>query len=497
MEGSSREESSSEVLAATRRLHNEVIPKFARHLDRQKVSHFAFVEELHRAGINVRHIGTVLSHTRSPSSRSVVLTEMILRVMKYIIRKVGGCYHRASSFPVQSSLYSSNVLLCLFFLLKAFRDSVEFSTYPSKDALHEILVEYFNLLFLRNDQSAEFWNAPERTLRSQMHHQFQFVYGRAVVPKITPTSDIPSSSVSSSSSTSSSTHALDRFGVKQSAADADIRDEVDIKALFEKLQLALGFKITERARRSFEQGNGEYEFLVEDVERIQPVVKHSHLVDLATGVSLYFKAKARENWDYQSDVLLSLAVQSLVSALRSAPFDQAASFYLAQCYYQQMKRTNNDEEKLRSLLVDVLEKFSLAQKYGWHPYLCYRCMFKSNYLAAQRTQNDEYFQSAGALLCEMLDHSGDKKPEGLTFLKNLVEKAVAKQRTTLLDALHLALYCEPFKAMLQERFHSFILEGCAHIPLEKMKRVLQGKFEIMWLSFTQVRKTPAPRASLL
>jgi hypothetical protein len=77
------------LVDATRFLHEECIPRVAAQLEsadpEQKVS-LIFV--LHFHGVNVRHMGRVLSHVTHPYWRQVLMLEMIARVLKNDIRRI-------------------------------------------------------------------------------------------------------------------------------------------------------------------------------------------------------------------------------------------------------------------------------------------------------------------------------------------------------------------------------------------------------------------------
>jgi hypothetical protein len=76
-----------DVKAATRYLHTQVIPTFAKHLEERsdeilRLGPAKFVQFLHATGINCRHIGEVRSHTQNAAMRRLLATEMVSRVVK-------------------------------------------------------------------------------------------------------------------------------------------------------------------------------------------------------------------------------------------------------------------------------------------------------------------------------------------------------------------------------------------------------------------------------
>jgi Translation initiation factor eIF3 subunit 135 len=134
-----RREHSSEVYAATRHLFNEVIPSFARDLNKQEirpVDHIELVSLLHKRGINMRHLGIVRSGVNPPHLRSFLLSEMCMRVCKNVFRE----HMRAQSDVLANA-----------------------------SELHVRAVDFFNLVFGDGEESQRFW---KRTLKLYLHIQF-------------------------------------------------------------------------------------------------------------------------------------------------------------------------------------------------------------------------------------------------------------------------------------------------------------------------------------
>ena len=75
------------VLLATKKLLNKIIPEFAKRFDEQyETIENKLITEIHRIGINVRHLGQIRNHCKSPSCRDVLKIEMIVRVVKNQLR---------------------------------------------------------------------------------------------------------------------------------------------------------------------------------------------------------------------------------------------------------------------------------------------------------------------------------------------------------------------------------------------------------------------------
>lgn len=76
-----------DVKAATRFLHGQVIPAFARRMDERadeviRLGPAKFTQFLHAAGINCRHLGEVRAHCQHAGVRRLLATEVVSRVVK-------------------------------------------------------------------------------------------------------------------------------------------------------------------------------------------------------------------------------------------------------------------------------------------------------------------------------------------------------------------------------------------------------------------------------
>jgi hypothetical protein len=75
----------TEVKEATLRLYFEVIPKFAERLNKltyNEMENVRLIEECHREGINIRHLGFVRASVSNPEVRQMILMICITRVLK-------------------------------------------------------------------------------------------------------------------------------------------------------------------------------------------------------------------------------------------------------------------------------------------------------------------------------------------------------------------------------------------------------------------------------
>ncbi|KAH3759766.1 Histidine kinase A [Pelomyxa schiedti] len=84
------DENREDLMLATLRLTNEVIPMFAQKLEAQILetgtSDLNLAQSLHKAGINVRHLMRLYHCCTTPIARTTILTESVARAVKSIIR---------------------------------------------------------------------------------------------------------------------------------------------------------------------------------------------------------------------------------------------------------------------------------------------------------------------------------------------------------------------------------------------------------------------------
>jgi hypothetical protein len=80
-----------DVIDATRYLFDTLIPNAAQRLDQlcatQTINPSRLIEEIHRIGVNVRHLGRIRKHAKTDAARALLLTETAARVLKNKLRR--------------------------------------------------------------------------------------------------------------------------------------------------------------------------------------------------------------------------------------------------------------------------------------------------------------------------------------------------------------------------------------------------------------------------
>jgi hypothetical protein len=252
----------AQVRAATRELHERVIPEYADSLPLEpswsKLRSTPVVEGLHSRGISVRHLGLVRSHLplgdEGRLRRRLCLTEMCHRMVKNQLRQ-------------------------------QLRAAAERCRLPSLELDRRVVLDVLNVVFALKSSSMHFWTATSGSMR------------------------LDSASGDSSVLVPAKRALLDKFGrhALESAelpVAFDLRREVDAELLIERLQLSMRIKLSERARAELSHASGHNEWPVRDatfelVDRdllsIGTKVKHMNVVGFTTAVVLRLEAERQRS----------------------------------------------------------------------------------------------------------------------------------------------------------------------------------------------------------
>jgi len=136
-----KEQHNQEIVEATKRLFQEVIPDFADALNRHHETPVTFEElsqMMHKRGINIRHMGRVRKLVTVPHLRSFLLTDLVARVCKNDLR------HR------------------LRMMLKT-------NAASKPDVVRKEVVAYFNLILGSSKRTLRHWNLD---IKVRIQHKF-------------------------------------------------------------------------------------------------------------------------------------------------------------------------------------------------------------------------------------------------------------------------------------------------------------------------------------
>eukprot|EP01132_Coremiostelium_polycephalum_P007447 gene7447-9152_t len=338
-----------EVKEATFRLFLYVIPKFAHyldHLDYTDKKELHLTQELHRVGINCRHMGLVRRQIKCKSLRRVILDEIVARTMK--------CE-----------------------MMALFRSKMKTADTPSEEPFKEVVVAYLNRILKYEDSICGkiFPNSLKKSIQKKFIGTFQ----------------IANSSNNPITFEQIQSKKFDEEGVKRYIRGNTYLEEeeflvemVDIQNVMKRFNQLTGVGLTPRALREITKQEDGVRLVQSDVKRMKAKVKAHHLVEFAEGMVLWDEAKkekSREkiegpfcpcpmelnseaNADRITDRLMGLADEHFARALAVSPHsgEVSANWALMLVERARMSREcvptdadiyyNAAEEKLRASVCD-------------------------------------------------------------------------------------------------------------------------------------------------
>ncbi len=69
--------------------------------------------------------------------------------------------------------------------------------------------------------------------------------------------------------------------MQEKQVNYDLKYQIDIKELFQRIQQLTGVKLTIQAQLEFKGNPSDFQFLVQDIEAIVPTIKHLNVIDYA------------------------------------------------------------------------------------------------------------------------------------------------------------------------------------------------------------------------
>lgn len=126
-------ERNREIMRATERLVQEVIPALAKELESMRpflICKLNFSVFFHSHGVNIRHMGLVRSHLPVSNATSPVRTALLMQIVARTLKNIARDYQRRWMKSEQST---------------------------SEQGMHMLLIEFLNLVVGSNDCSESFW----------------------------------------------------------------------------------------------------------------------------------------------------------------------------------------------------------------------------------------------------------------------------------------------------------------------------------------------------
>ncbi|KAF2070452.1 hypothetical protein CYY_008232 [Polysphondylium violaceum] len=233
------------------------------------------IEEMHRNGINIRHMGRVRYYTKSKTIRDLLLLEMTARSIKNIIKDE---------------------------MRRKMKDEKGLSEEPFK----EVVIEIFNQVL---DQSSSFWIKVLDCIRVKYFMAFM-KYDETLDQQQQVVPSLRSSSSSILSSTSS------HYPIEE-VDEQTWMENINIKNLLDRLQILTGISFSPGAQAEFSRDPFRFQFLDSDILEISPNVKHMNIIDYAEGMALLMSSLAKKGREKLR--LLKMATQKFQISLKSNP----------------------------------------------------------------------------------------------------------------------------------------------------------------------------------
>lgn len=325
-----KERSCQEVTEATLYLFEKVIPEFAKKLSTRSVYQlmqresttvtFDLTEEMHREGINVRHLGRVRALIASSGIRRVLLIEMIARIAKNTLRRL-------------------------------LRRKMRKVRIPSEDPYRRVVLKYLNTLLHREQRSDYYW---KRILKRQIQSKFVHAFDPVRVETLA-TSTAPSPADLSGSTMILSAADEDSLN-NELDPDYDLKhnwSNDDYMHLILRLQAMTGIELTPRALDELYAHPHSIKLLDIDLLQIGAVVKHMNVVEEAEAKSLYFQFLRATG--AQADRLWELLNKKFTAAVASATNSVNTIFHWASALYQQGRKST--DARAEEFLKNSSEKY--------------------------------------------------------------------------------------------------------------------------------------------
>lgn len=292
------QEHNKNVLKATLKLLLQEVPAFAESLDIhvEEMTGANLVTELHRAGINIRHLGQVRHKCKSRKAKDMLLLEMVVRVVKNYLRE-------------------------------RMRETMRRVRGLSQEPFKAEVIRVFNLVLSKQDaQQADKRDAEQFWTRIRQMVNDKFWNGFTKLSGLTPA---------------------------ESALDANLRDFIPMQHLFQRLNALLGVRITEQAMEQLIEDPGSFEFVAADVEEVYAMPRFMDIIDSSEALAL--EKMANRKTGREKLRLLELAGRRFEAALRSTPGNFMVLYHWGKVLLLQAKANFIAADRI-DLLVKATEK---------------------------------------------------------------------------------------------------------------------------------------------
>ena len=221
---------------------------------------------MHRNGINVRYLGAVYNIVTKSHVRKLLLHEMIARVVKSQV-------------------------------FRQLRHKVSETKAPSEHPYRLLVIEYFNLVLGRSQDSPQYWSQ-----------------------------DLP---------------ALLKSKFQGMSCDHILLDEIDMASLFDRIQQLTGVRLTARAFSEIKSSPFTIELVTQDVEKVSCRVKDMNIMASSEAIMLYIQSLNCTG--QQSERLFQLALSKFEDAQSLSPDNNVSLLDWANAIFHRAKVKRGQE----------------------------------------------------------------------------------------------------------------------------------------------------------
>ena len=343
----SKKSHNGEVIQATKKLLNQVVPSFAIMLENKykianELDQLKLTQLMHQHGLNMRYLGYVRNQVVSKELRKKILSEIVARVIKHVLRE-----------RLRSRMRSESGMI-------------------AEKSCVDVVVDTFNMVLLDGafSLSSNQGNKEKEASSSSRSYYEQYMgdyedsidceelkdFKREEKEEMQPfwRSNLLKEMIEDSFPSSLSDNEKESF---------DLKGSVDMSYLFSRIQHQNGIVLEDSARKQLENETASFEFVHTDVVMLKPRVKHLGLMYSAQAKALLLRAQLTKGNQNAKKRLLEMARQkyeAVASAQTSLEMIRERDYeFWGDILVEQTRDTNFIEESTK-YLESAAEKYLIV-----------------------------------------------------------------------------------------------------------------------------------------
>ncbi|KYQ96957.1 leucine-rich repeat-containing protein (LRR) [Tieghemostelium lacteum] len=293
------------------------------------------IEEMHRLGINIRHMGRVRYYTQTKSIRDLLLLEMTARSIKTIIRD-----EMRNTMKKEQGLSEEPFKQII---IQTFNQVLDTDS-PMWRRVYENIKSKYYMAFMKYDESNEINiklststsnalsnlsideaaensnNKSTSTTTTTTNNNSDNNYITNSNNYVNNNIDIRSSSkgVNRKTATSTTTNNLNiPSAIEEYTIDDNWKEQINVKNLLDRLIILTGITLSPVAQYEFSKDPYRFQFVDSDIQEIYANVKHMNIIDYAEGMALSMASKSKQGREKLR--LLKMSSLKFQTSLKSNP----------------------------------------------------------------------------------------------------------------------------------------------------------------------------------